>query len=305
MPTILERFQGPENRRRLIDVLKRQVIVQGDEEVASMLADSVQLEEIEAEREFIAQGAGDADMYFILSGSVNIMVNQREVAVRRVNQHVGEMVLIDSTATRSASVVAAEPTVVAKIGEAKFSEIATAHPDLWRQLAVQLCERLRARNDQIRVPNAEPRIFIGSSKEGLTVAQNIQLGLNHEPFVVKLWTNEVFTASNFVLDELLDEVREADFAILVISPDDKYLTRGEEVDAPRDNVIFELGLFMGGLGRQRTLLVRPRGVDIKFPTDLFGLIDIDYKVGPASDIVTNISPVCTKIKTFVEGRGVK
>ena len=39
-----------------------------------------------------------------------------------------------------------------------------------------------------------------------------------------------------------------DFAILVLTADDLVASRDVLSTAPRDNVLFELGLFMGGLG---------------------------------------------------------
>ena len=49
------------------------------------------------------------------------------------------------------------------------------------------------------------------------------------------------------------------FAVLIATPDDQVRSRGADAPAPRDNVILELGLFMGGLGRPRTILVKQRG----------------------------------------------
>ena len=61
---------------------------------------------------------------------------------------------------------------------------------------------------------------------------------------MRLWTDGVFVASQFPIIALEKQVREADFAILVLGPDDKVLSRNERSDAPRDNVILELGLFI-------------------------------------------------------------
>src|SRR5437899_1094402 len=94
----------------------------------------------------IRQGASDNPIYFIVAGSFSIVVNGRDVARRQAGQHVGEMALIDPAAPRSASVIARETSVVAKLSEDMFSRIANQHPRLWRLLAVELCARLRERN---------------------------------------------------------------------------------------------------------------------------------------------------------------
>jgi predicted nucleotide-binding protein len=57
--------------------------------------------------------------------------------------------------------------------------------------------------------------------------------------------------------------------------------RDEDWPTPRDNVIFELGFFMGRLGRSRAILMEPRGERLKLPSDLAGITTIRYKVEPA------------------------
>src|ERR1039458_3835770 len=111
--------------------------------------------------------------YPILSGSVSVRANGRLVATRRAGNHFGEMAMLDTTARRSATVSTLEPTVIARVQEHKFTRIANACPDLWRCLAVALAARLRERNKFQAPPRAEPVIFIGSSGEGLTIAEAI------------------------------------------------------------------------------------------------------------------------------------
>ena len=60
--------------------------------------------------------------------------------------------------------------------------------------------------------------------------------------------------------------------------DDLTTSRGVEYSAPRDNVIFELGLFMGHLSRSRTLIAVPQGGKVKLASDLQGLTILDYKI---------------------------
>ena len=72
----------------------------------------------------IEQASEDNHIVMIISGSVSILVNGRQINQRRPGQHVGEMALIDPKAQRSASVLAMETTVTAEIAEPDFSKIA-------------------------------------------------------------------------------------------------------------------------------------------------------------------------------------
>ncbi len=62
-----------------------------------------------------------------------------------------------------------------------------------------------------------------------------------------------------------------DFAVLVLTPDDMVQSRGTSSLTPRDNVLFELGLFMGGIGRDRTFVVHDRSQAMRMPSDLAGV----------------------------------
>jgi hypothetical protein len=62
-----------------------------------------------------------------------------------------------------------------------------------------------------------------------------------------------------------------DFAILILTPDDAVTSRDAESFGPRDNVIFELGLFIGTLGRSRTFLLHQADSALKIPSDLAGV----------------------------------
>ncbi len=137
---------------------------------------------------------------------------------------------------------------MARITEPEFTTIAARHPTLWRYLALELAKRLRERNRLVRIPNHKPHLFIGSSVESLAFARELQSIMAHDKYVVKLWTDGVFVASSTAVRDLMVEVRRADFAIMVFAPDDKVISRHKESATPRDNVVFELGLFMGDLG---------------------------------------------------------
>jgi len=303
---MIERFSGTSNRRKLIEAIKRQLIIRDDEELAARLCDELELLEVEPGAVIIQQDSDDDDLYLILAGRVSVQVHGREVAVPKAGEHVGEMSVIDPSAKRSATVFALERTVIGRLSEAVFSRLADDFPNLWRRLAVQLGERLRQRNDLIIQKNPRPVIFLGSSKESLAIVREIQNGLQYDDFVVRPWTSGgVFGASSFPIDDLAQQVRTADFAVFVLGPDDVVVSRNQVSDAPRDNAIFELGLFMGALTRQRTFMVLPRGQDIKVPSDLLGLKPLEYSSGTPDTLPDRIGPVCNELRKIVNERETK
>ena len=139
----------------------------------------------------------------------------------------------------------------------------------------------------------------------LSVARGLQEGLSHDDMTVIVWTDGVFQASQDSVSSLVAAAELSDLGILVVGADDMLLSRGREMATPRDNVVFEIGLFMGAIGRTRTFVVQARGIDLHLPSDLLGLTPIEYELGNAADMATRLGPVCTKIRELVRNLGVK
>jgi len=294
--------------RHLVATLLTQQTVQNDENLARDLAAIVSLVQIEpncTDSMFIKQGGADNEIYLILAGSVSILVNGREKARRKTGQHVGDLAAIDPAARRSASVVALEQTVLAKVTEPDFTRLAMKYPIVWRRLALEIAERLRQRGLEVQAPNIIPEVFVGSSVEALPIAREIQSALAHDPIVVRVWTDGVFRASRGAVESLLEAVNNADFAALVLTADDTVISREIERQAPRDNCIFELGLFMGALGRDRSFIIKPRGVDIKLPSDLLGITPLEYASGSQETLSARVAHVCNDIQKAVSILGPK
>jgi hypothetical protein len=116
----------------------------------------------------------------------------------------------------------------------------------------------------------KPRVFVGSSTEGLDVAKNLILSLSADCETVP-WCAGVFGVSETYIESLEKALSNVEFAVLVVTADDDREKRGIEGKIPRDNVVFELGLFMGRLGRERTFIVRDPGANVELPTDLLGI----------------------------------
>jgi predicted nucleotide-binding protein len=269
----------------LAEAIRSQKIVGGDGAAAAALAGVIVLRELATGDILITQGGEDNDLYLIVSGALEVRINGRAMAKRTAGNHVGEMALVDPSARRSATVVALEPTLVGKVSEPAFCAIAEQHPRLWRAIAIEVGERLRQRSRFVTPPNDQPIVFIGSSSEALPVAELTRGALQSPDLELRLWTDGVFTASRFPMEDLETQLAAADFAILVVAPDDVVASRGKRAGAPRDNVVFELGLFMGAISRTRTFMIVPRDADTKIPTDLLGLTPLHYaSAAPNADI---------------------
>ncbi len=96
------------------------------------------------------------------------------------------------------------------------------------------------------MPATKPRLFIGSSSENLKIAYAIQENLDHD-FEATVWNQNVFDLSRSTLETLVAKVPDFDAAVFVFSPDDVASVRGKAKQIVRDNVVFELGLFIGQL----------------------------------------------------------
>ena len=135
------------------------------------------------------------------------------------------------------------------MGAARFAKITDRFPLLWRNIARELAERLRQRNRYISPMNPRPVLFVGCSTEALNLGRAIQSALDYDQIIIKVWADGIFDASSFPVESLERELQSVDFAALVLSPDDTVISCDASSDAPRDNLIFELGLFTGALGR--------------------------------------------------------
>lgn len=300
---MLERFSGIDNRTLVIRALKDQLSVCDDDEIAETIYERSILEEFSQGTTIIEDSASDNDFFFILSGEASVCVGGREIAVRKAGEHIGEMAVVDPAHPRSASVSAKSIVVTARLAASAFADIADTNPRLWRTIARELAVRLRQRNRFVRPINPEPVLFVGCTAEGLSIGRAIQSALDYDPIVVKVWTDDIFQASSLPIESLEQEISRADFAALVLSPDDKVISRNITSDSPRDNIVLETGLSVGILGHSRTYLVYPRDTEIKIPTDLQGLTPLTYKRNPGQELLPAIAPACNELRKLITGAG--
>jgi FMN phosphatase YigB (HAD superfamily) len=143
----------------------------------------------------------------------------------------------------------------------------------------------------------KPKIFIGSSRKGLKVAELIKQGLADCADCV-LWNDPgIFEVAEVTIDSLEKALDDYSHAIIVMSPDDRVITQGQRHATPRDNLIFELGLFVGRHGRRSAFMVAPYGKDIRLPSDLLGITRCHYKIGSRTKSPQyDVSSACADIE---------
>lgn len=141
----------------------------------------------------------------------------------------------------------------------------------------------------------KPSIFIGSSSEALPLANAVKNELGKH-FNVDLWSENLFELGEDTLNNLLRFVQCYDFAVLVITDDDQTFSRKASQASPRDNVVFELGLFMGALGRRRAFPLVAQTADgpPKIPSDLLGNTAVFLPKGFHQHIDTSQLPALLK-----------
>lgn len=150
----------------------------------------------------------------------------------------------------------------------------------------------------------KPRIFIGTSVERLDLGHAIQKNLEHDAEVT-VWNQGVFQPSSYPLESLIDELDRTDFGLFVFAGDDITNIRGKDNLTIRDNVIFELGLFVGRLGRRRVFFLVPRGDEnLSIPTDLWGITPLSYDPNRSDgNLVAAIGSACSDARQEIRKLG--
>ncbi|OYW73260.1 MAG: hypothetical protein B7Z37_22165 [Verrucomicrobia bacterium 12-59-8] len=152
--------------------------------------------------------------------------------------------------------------------------------------------------------SARSSVFIGSSTEGLETARALRTQLDKDAEIT-LWNEGIFPLSQGYLEALVNALPRFDFAVLVFSADDEIKSRGISELAPRDNVMFELGLFMGRLGRERTFVLYDDTQRPKLPSDLAGVSTATYRSDRADgNIVAAVGAASDSIRSAIRSLGV-
>ena len=151
----------------------------------------------------------------------------------------------------------------------------------------------------LEMTSRRPTIFIGSSSKGLPIASALQEGL-FEHYEVEVWNQGVFGLMQVNLDALIEAGKYFDYAVLVLTPDDEISSNNSSSPSPRDNVIFEIGFFLGALGKKRTFIVYDSKANLKIPTDLAGINFAKFSTVTNGNYTAALGPACNKIKIEID-----
>jgi hypothetical protein len=146
----------------------------------------------------------------------------------------------------------------------------------------------------------KPTLFVGSSSESLDVAYAAQRNLEDVAEVV-VWTQGIFELTRSYLESLLDALEDTEFGLFIFGADDLIRIRGTEMPTARDNVVFELGLFIGRLGRDRTFILMPRSsADFHLPSDLLGVSTATFQPPSRPErLQAALGPACHDIRLAI------
>ena len=170
-------------------------------------------------------------------------------------------------------------------------------------LLYSLCEidrstTVQAGQDKIlqqKRAHSKPRIFISSSIAGLHIAEIIKVGLEQVANCT-IWTQDIFKNTGADIENIVNIAADFDYAIIILTLEDVLIKNDEQRLGERDNMVFELGLFTGTLGRAHTFMVICKDDPIRLPSDLAGVTVALYSKRSANNLLAALEPVCTQIK---------
>ena len=154
---------------------------------------------------------------------------------------------------------------------------------------------------------SKPRVFIGCSVAAKPVAEHAADALRHdaEP---EVWTDNKFFSVETPIENLFRFLDDYDFALFITLPQDATTKGDNRYLSVRDNVLFEIGLFLGRLGRKRVFLIAPQDggtLSLRLPSDLTGIAPNTYDPGAASlqsQVSISLNEMKRAVREFVASK---
>ncbi|GGG79561.1 TIR domain-containing protein [Paenibacillus radicis (ex Gao et al. 2016)] len=158
----------------------------------------------------------------------------------------------------------------------------------------------------------KPKLFIGSSREAIKYVNAIHRALNRVAEVTP-WHAGAFKANDYAIEALERQLQTCDYAVFVLAADDLVMMRGKAFLAPRDNTVFEMGMFWGRLKRTRVFFLIPEQVsseregiaidEFHLPSDLLGLTVLRYEERSDGNFDAAVNLACDEIADRIRAQG--
>lgn len=303
MTDLKGRFDGDANKARVIEALERQSVILGNKDLAAKVAEYGQPKYLETGENLITQGEWGDEVYFILAGEFEVLINGRLLRRRGRGMHAGELSGINPGRPRTATLRASQPSIVIGLPMSKLRELTAGDGEFWMRIMDTVATRLDERNELIGKINEIPRVFVISSSETKDVVAEVFKQLDGDTIAVDTWDQGTFGISDYPISSLMDRIEESDFTLSVLGADDILISRGEVHQVTRDNVHLEYGISLGLLGRRRSVLLVCADDKIKLPSDTAGLTTLRYHGGNADLLRRSLRRACGEMKDLVELEG--
>ena len=143
------------------------------------------------------------------------------------------------------------------------------------------------------------RLELASSSESLELAWAVQENLDRIADVdVDVWDQTPFRLSRTILSSITSALDDADYGIFILNPDDVVEIRAQNLYAARDNVIFELGLFVARLGVEKCFILVPAATPtLRIPTDLVSVTMGHCRIPANGKLKSATGPFCNQVRT--------
>ncbi|MFO0425426.1 MAG: TIR domain-containing protein [Planctomyces sp.] len=159
---------------------------------------------------------------------------------------------------------------------------------------------------------AKPKIFIGSSTAALPIVDLFVTSLSEVASCIPWKQAKQFNCegTNTTIGALQSASLKYDFALFILTPEDELAMsiRGKRrrMLAFRDNVVFEVGLFLGSIGSRRVFVAR-QNTDRTFrtPSDLLGaaIQPFDYDKSDRDHSIASINAASGGFKESISKLG--
>lgn len=144
------------------------------------------------------------------------------------------------------------------------------------------------------------RVFVASSSDALDVAYAVQENLQRDAELT-VWDQDSFPLTGYPLNSLLELLDTFHFGIFVLTPDDDATIRARKTRISRDNVIFELGLFLGRHGIARCFILQEESDgELHLPSDFAGVTVASFRAQRSDDnLRAALGPACNQIRKHI------